>query len=166
MPVQRGTGPVIPHRGARVGVGSCFLHVAECDPGIQRGGDERVPERVGTDGLSDPSMPGEAADDPPGAVPIQPSAIRSCENGPRATFADGQVDRAGGARGEWDGDDLAALAGDHQDPVPAFQAQRLDVGPCGLGDAQAVQSQQRDQCVFGGRAEPGRDEQRAELVTV
>ncbi len=31
-----------------------LLHVAQRDPGIQRGGDERVPQRVGRDGLADP----------------------------------------------------------------------------------------------------------------
>jgi hypothetical protein len=40
---------------------------------------------------------------------------------------------------ERDGDDLAALAGDHQGRVAAFGAQILDLGSGGLGHPQAVQ---------------------------
>ena len=43
MPVERGAGPVIAHRGARISVRSGFLHVPERDPGDQGSGDERVP---------------------------------------------------------------------------------------------------------------------------
>jgi len=72
----------------------------------------------------------------------------------------------GGARHQRGGDDLAALTGDHQGPVPAFDAQSLDVGAGGLGDAQPVEGQQRDQRMLGGLTEPGGDQQRAELVAV
>jgi hypothetical protein len=47
--------------------------------------------------------------------------------GPFGTLADDQVDRAGGARGKRDGDDLTALEGDDQGAVAAFQAEVLDV---------------------------------------
>jgi hypothetical protein len=52
---------------------------AQRDPGIKRGGDERVPERVGCDGLGDPGAAGDFADDPPGAVPssLRPSTARN-----------------------------------------------------------------------------------------
>jgi hypothetical protein len=50
--------------------------------------------------------------------------------------------------------------------VPALDTQRLDVGAGGFGHAQPVERQQRDQRVLGRRAEPGGDQQRAELVTV
>jgi hypothetical protein len=50
-------------------------------------------------------------------------------------LADSQVDRPGGARGERDGDDLAALAGDDEGPVTALQAQVLDVCAGSLGHA-------------------------------
>jgi hypothetical protein len=46
VPVQAAAGAVVAHRGARVGVRGGFLHVAERDPGVQRGGDERVPQRA------------------------------------------------------------------------------------------------------------------------
>jgi len=68
------------------------------------------------------------------------------------------------ARCQRDGDDLAALPGDGQGPVPAFQAQLLDVSAGGLRDPQPVQRQQGDQRVLGRRAEPGGHQQPAELV--
>ena len=92
-------------------------------PRVQRRGDERVPQRVRPDGLGDPGAAGDLADDPRGAMPVQPPAIGSQEDRPFAAFADGQVDRPRGAWRERDSDDLAALAGDHQGPVPALDAQ-------------------------------------------
>jgi hypothetical protein len=99
---------VIPHRGARVRVGSGFLHVPQRDPGVQRGGDERVSERVGCDGLSDPAR--RAARRTIRPAPCRPPAVRGQEYHP----ADGQVERPGSARRQRDGDDLAALGGDGQ----------------------------------------------------
>jgi len=81
-------------------------------------------------------------------------------------LADGQVDGAGGAGGERDGDDLAALAGDDQGPVAALESQVLDVGPDRLRYPQPVEGEQGDQGVLGGRAEPGGDQERAELAAV
>jgi len=91
-----------------------------------------MPERVGRDDLSDPGATRGAADDPPGAVPVEPPPVRSQEHRPAGTLADGQVDRPGGARRKRDRDHLAALAGDDQRPVPALEAQVLDVGAGGL----------------------------------
>jgi hypothetical protein len=71
--------------------------------------------------LADPGAARHAADDPGGAVPVQPPPVRGDEQRPLGALADGQVDRAGGTRGERDGDDLAALAGDDQSPVASFQ---------------------------------------------
>jgi hypothetical protein len=142
MPVQAAAGPVIPDRGARVSVRGGFLHVTQWDPGIKRGGDERVSERVGRDGLADPGAAGGLADDPPGAVPVKPPPVGGREHRPADAFADGQVDRPGRARRQRDGDDLAALAGDRQGPVAPFQGQVLDVGTGGLGDPQSVVSSQ------------------------
>jgi hypothetical protein len=50
--------------------------------------------------------------------------------------------------------------------VPAFQAQVLDVRAGGLRYAQPVERGQRDEGVLGGRAEPGGDQERPELVAV
>jgi hypothetical protein len=103
----------------------------------------------GGDGLSNPSAAGDLADDSPGAAPVQPPPVRGQEHGPVGAFADGQVDRPCGARRQRDGNDLAALSGDRQRPVPALEAQVLDVGAGRLGDSQAVQRQQGNQRVVG-----------------
>jgi len=166
VPVQAAAGPVVPDRGARVRVRRRLLHVPQGHSGIQGGGDEGVSERVGRDGLADSRAAGGLADDPPGAVPVQPSPVRGQEHRAAGPFPDGQVDRAGGARRQRDGDDLAALAGDRQGPVAALEAQVLDVGAGGLGDPQAVEREQGDQRMLGRRAEPGGNEQGAELVAV
>ena len=55
VPVQAAAGPVIAHRGPRVGVRSGFLHVPQRHSGVQRGGDERVSERVGLTTLAIPA---------------------------------------------------------------------------------------------------------------
>ena len=94
------------------------MDIAQRHPGIERRGNERMPERVGRDGLGDPGAARGLADNPPGAVPVQPPPVGSQEHRPAGALADGQVDRPGGARGQRDGDDLAALAGDGQRPVP------------------------------------------------
>jgi hypothetical protein len=47
-----------------------FLHVAQRHPGIECGGNEGVPERMRPDRLADPGPVRDAADDPPGAVPV------------------------------------------------------------------------------------------------
>ena len=76
--------------------------------------------------------------------------------------ARGWPGRSRAVRGARDSDDLAALAGDNQGAVPAFDAQGLDVSASGFGDAQPVDGQQGDQRVLDWRAEPGGDQQRAE----
>ena len=76
VPVEAGPGPVVAHGGARVGVRGGFLHVAQRDPGVEGGGDERVPQGVRADLLGDPGAAGDPADDPGGAVPVQPPARR------------------------------------------------------------------------------------------
>jgi hypothetical protein len=37
VPVKAAAGPVVPHRGPRIGVRGCFLHVAQRYPGVQTG---------------------------------------------------------------------------------------------------------------------------------
>ena len=143
-----------------------FLNIAQRDPGIQRRGDERVPERMRRNGFGDPGTAGGLADDPPCAVPVQPPPARGQEHRAASALADSQVNGPGGARRERDGDDFAALAGDGQRPVPALKAEVPDISAGGLGDPQPVQGQQRDQRVLGRRAEPGGHQQRAELVAV
>jgi hypothetical protein len=127
--------------GARVGVGGGFLHVTQRHPGAGGGGDERVPQGVRADVLGDPGAAGYPADDPGGAVPAGPPPVASAEERSFGALADRQVDRAGGARCERDGDDLAALPGDDQGPVAALQAQVLDIGTGGFRHSQPIQCQ-------------------------
>jgi hypothetical protein len=91
-----------------------------------------VPERVRRDGLADSGPACHLADDAPGAVPVQPPPVGGQEHRAAGALADGQVDGPGRPRRQRDGDDLAALAGDDQRPVPALEAQVLDVGAGGL----------------------------------
>ena len=63
----------------------------------KRGGDERGPEGVRANGLDDPGTAGYPAEDPPGAVPVEPTAVRAREGWTTAAFADGQVGHPGGA---------------------------------------------------------------------
>jgi hypothetical protein len=60
------------------------LHIAQRHPGVQRRGDERMPERVGPHRLGDPRAVRGPADDPRGAVPVQPPAIGGQEDRPVA----------------------------------------------------------------------------------
>jgi len=50
--------------------------------------------------------------------------------------------------------------------MTALGSHGLDVGSGGLRDPQPVEGQQGDQGVIDGAAQPGGDQQRAELVTV
>src|SRR5215472_3416702 len=95
---------------------------------------------------------GDAADDPPGAVPLEPRPARGQEDGSLAAFADCEVDRAGGPRRERDQSPLAALAHDGQSAVTALDAERLDVRADRLGYPQAVQREQRYESVLGRAA--------------
>jgi hypothetical protein len=156
----------VPHRGPGIGVRGSFLYIAERHAGIQRCGDERVPQGMRANLLSDPGTAGHLADDPPGAMTVQPPAAGSEEDGSLAALAGRQVNRPRGPRRERDRHDLAALAGDHQGPVAPLDAQCFDIRAGSLGDPQPVEGQQRDQRVLGGRPEPRGDQQRAELVAV
>ena len=87
------------------------MNVAQWDAGVERSGDERVSERVRSDGFGDPSAARNLADDPPGAMAVQAAPVSGEEDGTVAAFPSGQIDCPGGAGRERDGDDLAALAG-------------------------------------------------------
>jgi len=70
-----------------------FLDIRKWHPGIEGGGDERVPQGVRADQLGDPSAAGYPADDPPGTVPVQPAAIGRQEDRSVRALTDRQVDR-------------------------------------------------------------------------
>ena len=57
-----------------------------------------------------------------GAMPVEPAAVCVHDPRPVCVLADSQVDGPRGARRERGGYDLAALAVDHQGPVPALDA--------------------------------------------
>ncbi len=101
VPVHAAAGPVISHRGPWVGVRCRFLNIAQRDSGIQRCGNERVPERMRRNGFGDPGTAGGLADEPPGAMPVQPPPVRGQEHRPAGALADSQVNGPGGARAEW-----------------------------------------------------------------
>ena len=63
-----------------VGVTRGLLHVAERDAGIQRGGDERVPQGVWSDSLVDPGATGDATHDPGCAVPVETLTVAGQQN--------------------------------------------------------------------------------------
>ena len=52
-----------------------LLHVPQRHPGIERGGDKRMPKRVRADVLGDPGPAGNPPGDPGGVVPVQPPPI-------------------------------------------------------------------------------------------
>jgi len=54
------------------------------------GGDECVPQRVRPDLLGQPGPAGDTADDPPGAVPVQPLSSGGGEDASFAALADGR----------------------------------------------------------------------------
>jgi hypothetical protein len=83
VPVQRSPGPVVPDRGARVGVRGRFLHVPQRHAGIERGCDERMPSVWGPIFLARPARrasrrtirpaPCRSSRAPAGVVKIGPS---------------------------------------------------------------------------------------------
>jgi hypothetical protein len=70
VPVQTAAGAVVSHGGPGISVRGRFLHVPQRDPRVQRGGDERVPQRVRPGRLGDPGTAADPADNPPGTVPV------------------------------------------------------------------------------------------------
>ena len=138
VPVEGDPGAVVAHRCARVGVRCGFLHIAQRHAGIECCGDEGVAQGVRADGLVDTGATGDAANDPAGAVAVHPLAVRPKEDRAVESFADGEIDGSGGARCEWDGDDLAALAQHGEGAVSAFDAEGVDVGAEGFRDPQPV----------------------------
>lgn len=128
VPVEGHPSPVVAHRGSGIGVTGCFLDVTERDASVE-GGDESVPEGVRTDGLVDACLAGETTNDAPGGVAVEPPAVAAKEDRPLDPLTDRQVDGTGGAWGELDGDDLAALSGMVRVRCPAFEAELVDVLP-------------------------------------
>jgi hypothetical protein len=87
-------------------------------------------------------------------MPVQPPPIGGQEDRPVAALADRQVDRSCCARRQRDGDDLAALAGDNQGPVPTLEAQGADLGAGCLGHPQPVEASREIRAWSPGGPDP------------
>ena len=144
----------------------CFLDVAQRDACVERSGDERVSQRVGTHSLGEPGPASDSSHDPARGVAIESGAVCAAEDGTFAAFTDREIDRPRGAGRQRDGHDLAAFAQDLQRAMAAFQAELFDVGARRFGDPQPIQCQQADERVVAGAREPGRDEQGADFVAI
>jgi hypothetical protein len=103
LPVQTAAGAVVTHGRAGIGVRGGFLDIPGRNPGVEGGGDERMPQRVRPGRLADPGAAGHPADDPRGTVPIQPLPAGGQEDRTFHPLADGQADRPVpcGVRAEW-----------------------------------------------------------------
>ena len=136
---------VVTHGGARVGVASGDLHVAQVDAGVEHGGDEGVPQhvRVHPRGVY-PTRRGEAVQTPGGAVTVHPGAAPGPQDRPVLPIAHGPLDRAGHRRRQWGEHHLPALAAHFQDAVSVLLAQVLDVRATRLEDPQPEQAQHGD----------------------
>lgn len=66
-----------------------FLDITERDTRVEGGGNECVPQRVRPDRLGDPGAAGHPADDPGGAVRVQPLSVWGEEDRPIHALADG-----------------------------------------------------------------------------
>jgi hypothetical protein len=141
---------VVPHGGAGIGVAGGLLHIPQRNPGVQRGGDESVAERVGPDTFGDAGPSGDAAHDPSRRVAVDPTVVGSDEDRSLAAFTDREINGPRRAGRQRDGHDLATLAQDRERAVAALQAEVLDIGADGFGDPQPVEREQADQGVIPG----------------
>src|SRR5215207_660867 len=130
--VKGDSGPVVAHRGARIGVAGGFLHIPQRNPSVESGRDECVAARVGPDALGDPGPSSDTPHDPSGRMAIDPSPVRSEENRALAAFADRQIDGPGCPRSEGDSDDLATFAQDRERAMAPLKPEVLDVSSYGL----------------------------------
>jgi hypothetical protein len=76
----------------------CFLDVTQRDSGVERSGDERVPQRVRPDALGDPCLSGDSSDDPPGGVTVESSTGAVHEDRALDSLTDREVEYPGDPR--------------------------------------------------------------------
>ena len=72
--VEVAPGAVVPGRGAGIGVPGGDLHVAKRDSGVEQRGNERVPEDMRVNVLTDARRGRAAPNDPRRRVPVHPRA--------------------------------------------------------------------------------------------
>ena len=118
------------------------------------------------DVLVDPRPASDPSNDPAGGVPIHPLAGDGGEDRTIESFTDGEIDGPADPWGQRHGDQLAALAQHRDRAMPPLQTKVLDVDAQGLGDAQPIERQQRNQGVVPGASEAGGDKHGPELVAV
>jgi len=104
----------------------------------------------GPPGLLIPALRANPAHDPPRRVSVEALAVPPEEDRALDPLPDGQVDGACRARGERDGDDLAALAQQREGAMAALDAESLDVGAECFRDTEPVDRQQGDEGVPAG----------------
>jgi hypothetical protein len=104
------TTAVVAHGRSRIRVTRCLLYVPEGYAGVERGGDERVSQRVGTNPLGAPRTTGDAPHDPSRRVTVKTLAVAVDEDGSLEALAYGEVKCAGYARCEGHGHHLSSLA--------------------------------------------------------
>jgi hypothetical protein len=77
------------------------LDVAQRDTGVERSGDERVPQRVGPDALGDPCLSGDSTHDPTGSMTVEslPGAVDEIGPSIRSPIARSTVRATRGASG-------------------------------------------------------------------
>ena len=95
MAIQGLASSVVAHSGARVSVAGRFLDVTKRNSSVERGGDERVPQRMRPDPLGDPRPPGHATHDPSGSVTVESLAVAVDEDGSLEALTDREIDRPG-----------------------------------------------------------------------
>jgi hypothetical protein len=97
---------------------------------------------------------------------IETNSVDAEEDRPLAALADCKIDSAGGAWGQWDSDNLPALAHDSESSVYPFESECLDIGTGRLRDSQSVERKQREEGVLGGRSESGSHKESSDFVAV
>ena len=108
MTVEGEPRPVVAHRGSGVGVAGSVLDISKGYPGVERGGDEAVPQAAGADLLDDPCTSGDSFHGSVGGVAIHSLAVGAQEDRPGRTFSDVEPDGSPGSRCERDDGALSA----------------------------------------------------------
>jgi len=103
-------GPVIPHRGARIGVPGGDLAVAQVHARVQHRRDEGMTEHVRVR-AGDPytRSVGETPQAPGGGVTVHPGAAIVEQDRPAIPCAGRPIDRAAYSWWQWDQDHFGAL---------------------------------------------------------
>src|SRR6266508_2997213 len=148
-------GPIVAHRGARIGVARGDLHVAEADAGVEHGRHEGVAQHVRVHPRDPYPSGGSQVPEPSRrGMPVHPRAEGVAQDRSVGAAVDGAVDRSGHRWWQRDEHDLAALAAHAQYPVAVLFAQIADAGPARFEDPQPEQAEQRDQGEVSGGGGP------------